>query len=103
CSSTSGASAGSEGGGAAVRMPTIFTGRERRADLFTAMVRGNRVTLLHDGAACLSAMLGAIESARREILFEMYWFASDRTGRRFAEALAAKARAGLRVCVIYDA
>lgn len=81
----------------------IFADREKAADLFSAMMRGNRVTLLHDGAACLSAMLDAIESARREILFEMYWFASDRTGRRFAEALAAKARAGVRVCVIYDA
>ncbi len=75
----------------------------RTANLFTAMVRGNRVTLLHDGAACLRAMLDAIERAEREILFEMYWFASDRTGHRFADALAAKARAGVRVCVIYDA
>ncbi len=75
----------------------------RTADLFTAMVRGNRVTLLHDGAACLRAILDSIERAEREILFEMYWFASDRTGHRFADALAAKARAGVRVCVIYDA
>jgi cardiolipin synthase A/B len=33
----------------------------------------------------------------------MYWFGSDNTGRRFAEALAEKAREGVRVCVIYDA
>lgn len=74
-----------------------------RADPFTAMVRGNRVTLLHDGAACLPAMLEAIEEARREVLLEMYWFGSDRTGRRFADALCAKAKAGVPVCVIYDA
>lgn len=67
------------------------------------MVRGNRVTLLHDGAACLGAMLDAIEEARHEILFEMYWFASDRTGRRFADALSRKAAQGIPVCVIYDA
>lgn len=73
------------------------------ADRFSAMVRGNRVTLLHDGAACLSAMLAAIEGAQSEVLFEMYWFASDRTGLRFADALSRKAREGLRVCVIYDA
>jgi len=64
---------------------------------------GNRVELLHDGAACLPAMLGAIAAAQREILLEMYWFGSDRTGRRFAEALAERARAGIRVCVTYDA
>lgn len=67
------------------------------------MVRGNRVTLLHDGAACLPAMLDAIEQAEHEILFEMYWFGSDRTGRRFATALQEGARRGVRVCVIYDA
>lgn len=83
-------------------MPILSPGPTAK-DLFTAMVRGNRVTLLHDGAACLPAMLSAIEEAEREILFEMYWFGSDRTGRRFASALAEKARAGVAVCVIYDA
>ncbi len=67
------------------------------------MVRGNRLTLLHDGAACLPAMLDAIESAKHEVLLEMYWFGSDRTGMRFALALAEKARQGVKVCVIYDA
>lgn len=63
----------------------------------------NRVELLHDGDACFSALLHAIEGARREILLEMYWFGSDATGRRFATALADKARAGVRVCITYDA
>lgn len=48
-------------------------------------------------------MMEAIESARQEILLEMYWFASDATGQRFARALEDKARAGVRVCVTYDA
>jgi cardiolipin synthase len=73
------------------------------ARLFSATVRGNRVTLLHDGDACLPAMLTAIDAARREVLFEMYWFGSDRTGQQFAEALSDKARDGVRVCVVYDA
>jgi len=64
---------------------------------------GNRVALLHDGAACLDAMLSAIVTARREILLEMYWFGSDRTGQRFAAALEEQARNGLFVCVTYDA
>jgi cardiolipin synthase len=68
-----------------------------------AMLGGNRVELLHGPESCLPAMMSAIESARQEILLEMYWFASDATGQAFARALEAKARAGLRVCVTYDA
>jgi cardiolipin synthase len=66
------------------------------------MIGGNRVELLHDGA-CLKAMLAAIKAAQHEILLEMYWFDSDATGQAFADALSDKARAGLRVCVTYDA
>jgi cardiolipin synthase len=65
--------------------------------------QGNRVRLLHDGAECLPAMLQAIAGASREILLEMYWFASDATGQSFATALEERARAGVRVCVTYDA
>lgn len=64
---------------------------------------GNHVQLLHDGAQCFPAMLDAIAGAQHEILLEMYWFGSDATGRRFADALGAKARSGVRVCVTYDA
>jgi cardiolipin synthase len=74
----------------------------RRASLLES-IPGNRVTLLHDGAQCLPAMLQAIGAASREILLEMYWFGSDATGRRFAAALIERARAGVRVCVSYDA
>jgi cardiolipin synthase len=61
------------------------------------------VKFLHDGSSCLPAMLDAIRGARHEILLEMYWFGSDATGRRFAAALADKAREGVRVCITYDA
>lgn len=66
-------------------------------------VGGHGVTLYHDGAEAFPAMLAAIRGATREILLEMYWFASDATGRRFADALAARARDGVRVCLIFDA
>lgn len=48
-------------------------------------------------------MLDAIRGARHEILLEMYWFGSDKTGRRFADALSDKASEGVRVCITYDA
>ena len=70
---------------------------------FEALVSGNRVTLLHDGEQAFPAMLEAIAEAEREILLEMYWFASDRVGQQFADALVAKAEAGVKVRVIYDA
>ena len=69
----------------------------------TLPVAGNRVALYHDGAACLAALMEGIQSARREILLEMYWFGSDATGQRFAAALRGKAEQGVRVCITYDA
>jgi cardiolipin synthase len=70
---------------------------------FHGSVPGNRVTLLHESERCLPALLAAIESAQLEVLLEMYWFGSDKWGRRFASALADRARQGVRVCVSYDA
>lgn len=68
-----------------------------------APVAGNTANFLHDGDECFPSMLAAIHEAREEILLEMYWFDSDSTGRRFADALSDRARAGVRVHVIYDA
>jgi cardiolipin synthase len=61
------------------------------------------VRLLRDGAQAFPAMLEAIGRATREVLLEMYWIGPDAVGERFRDALAARATAGVRVCVIYDA
>jgi cardiolipin synthase len=61
------------------------------------------VRLLRDGAQAFPAMLSAILRAKSEILLEMYWIGTDRIGERFREALAAKAKEGVTVRVIYDA
>ena len=63
---------------------------------------GNAVELLLDAEQNFPAWLAAIRAAERQILFEMYIFAPDDVGREFADALAAKAREGVRVCVLYD-
>jgi len=47
-------------------------------------------------------MLGAIDEAREQVLLEMYWFGSDRVGRRFADALVRARRRGVQVAVLYD-
>ena len=66
------------------------------------LVQGNRVRLLRDAAQNYPAWLDAIANARRFILFENYIIENDATGKRFVVALAARARAGVRVRVIYD-
>ncbi len=66
-------------------------------------MKGNCIRLLKDGVEVFPAMLSAIRQAEHEILLEMYWFADDRLGRRFAEALSERAQAGLKVLIIYDA
>ena len=63
----------------------------------------DEVCLLRDGREAFPAMLDAIATAEREVLLEMYWVSPDRVGLRFLDALVARARAGLRVRVIYDA
>lgn len=63
---------------------------------------GNRVRLLRDGQEAFPAMLQAIEAASHQILLEMYWFGSDRVGRRFAEALTRARARGVQVAVLYD-
>jgi cardiolipin synthase len=65
-------------------------------------VGGNRVTLLRDGRENYPAWLDAIGSAKRWVHFESYIIHDDEIGCRFAEALAARARAGVRVRVLYD-
>jgi cardiolipin synthase A/B len=66
-------------------------------------IPGNALRHLPDSAAALDAMLALIAGARRTVHFENYIIRSDRTGRRFAAALAEKSRAGVRVRVLYDA
>lgn len=67
-----------------------------------SLIGGNRVLLLEDGPANYAAWLAAIRSAERQIHFENYFIQEDETGRVFAEALAERARAGVRVRLIYD-
>lgn len=66
------------------------------------LIQGNRVRLLRDAAENYPAWLEAIDSARRNIHFESFIIHEDDVGLEFARALAAKARAGVRVRLIYD-
>ncbi len=66
------------------------------------LIDGNAVRVLRDGAENYPAWLDAIASAERFIHFDSYIVHDDRTGSLFAEALIARARAGVTVRVLYD-
>ena len=66
------------------------------------IVGGNTAKSLQNGAEIFPAMLGAIESAKVSINFETYIYWSGNIGQRFAEALAERARAGVKVNVLLD-
>lgn len=63
---------------------------------------GNQITLLANGDAFFPAMLESIQAARRSINFETFIYWQGRIGRRFAEALSGRARAGVDVRVLLD-
>ena len=64
---------------------------------------GNDVTFHADGPSAFSAMLAAIESARRHVHVEFFIFRHDRTGKRVLDALVAAAKRGVEVRLMVDA
>jgi cardiolipin synthase A/B len=83
------------------RMPLATdTPFERAAG--AALVPGNRVRLLRDAGENYPAWAEAIRAAERTIDFESYIVHDDDIGREFAGLLADRARAGVRVRLVYD-
>jgi cardiolipin synthase len=66
------------------------------------MVGGNAVELLVDGEATFESILAGIARAEHYVLFQFYMVHDDEIGRRARDALIERARAGLRVFVLYD-
>src|SRR5690242_12471061 len=66
------------------------------------LVEGNSVRLLIDARENYPAWLDAIAAAEHHINFESYIIHEDSAGWRFADALVAKARDGVRARLIYD-
>lgn len=67
------------------------------------LLQGNRVRPLHSGEEAYPAMLEAIEAAHSSVCLSTYIFDSDRTGRKFVDALRAAAARGVDVRVLVDA
>src|SRR4029077_18634760 len=65
-------------------------------------IAGNTARILIDSTENYPAWLSAIASARRTILFENYIIGGEELGCEFIAALAARARDGVSVRLIYD-
>ncbi len=63
---------------------------------------GNSITPCTDGASKMDMLLAEIARAERYIHIQYYIIAGDDTGRRLADALIGRARAGVAVRVLYD-
>ncbi len=63
---------------------------------------GNQVVLLEDGPKTYAAMLAAIKGAKHHVHLETYIFEADDIGMQFAAALSERAKAGVKVRVMYD-
>ena len=63
---------------------------------------GNKPTLLVDGEATFASIFEGIAKAETYILVQFYIIRDDRLGRQFADALIAKARAGVQIWLLYD-
>jgi cardiolipin synthase len=67
------------------------------------LMPGNRVQALVNGDQFFPDMLKAIAGAQKTITFETYIYWSGEVGARFTRALVERARAGVRVHVLFDA
>lgn len=76
--------------------------RVMSAMLGPALVNGNRTAALVNGDEIFPAMLEALRAARKTITFEMFIYWSGRIGKAFADALAERARSGVKVHVLLD-
>lgn len=86
---------------------SFLPGEQRLRDWLRQVPRApitelNRVGILTNADVTYEAMLEEIGKARDHIHFEFYTIRDDAIGRRFLEALIAKAKAGVAVRVIYD-
>ena len=76
--------------------------REMSVMLGPSVIQGNQVTALQNGVEIFAAMLEAIDGARVSVNFETYIYWSGEIGKKFADALSAKAREGIPVNVVID-
>lgn len=77
---------------------------ERAARLLGGLpfTRGNRLRLLIDGDETFARIFDCIRSARHSLCVNFFIVKNDRLGKRFQQALIERARAGVKVCFLFD-
>ena len=66
------------------------------------LTRGNRAQLLINGEATFDSILAGIAQAKDYALVQFYMFHDDGLGRQMQQALIERAKAGMRVYMLYD-
>ncbi|MEZ6048946.1 MAG: cardiolipin synthase [Planctomycetaceae bacterium] len=66
------------------------------------ITRFNSAELLIDGEATFDAIFEGIKAAEKYVLVQFYILRDDDLGTRLKDLLIEKARAGVRVCILYD-
>jgi cardiolipin synthase len=66
------------------------------------MTRANRAELLINGEATFDSILAGIARAKEYVLVQFYMFHDDGLGREMQQAMIERAKAGVRVYMLYD-
>ena len=80
--------------------PSVYQSVRRLANM--DLTHSNRAELLINGDATFDSILDGVAKARDYVLFQFYMFHDDKLGRQVQEALIERAKAGVRVYVLYD-
>jgi len=83
-------------GGKGEQLPTVLDG-------IFAPREGNQITLLPTGEDAFRTTMDSIEAAKESICITTFVLGNDSTGRAIVQALARKARDGVRVYLLLDA
>lgn len=66
------------------------------------LAEGNKITTLQNGDEIFPAMLETIRNARQTITIEQYIWSPGKVSSQFVEALAERARAGVKIHIVVD-
>ncbi len=80
--------------------PSVYQSVRRLAEM--ELTHSNHAQLLINGEATFSSILDGVAKAQQYVLFQFYMIHDDKLGREVQAALIERAKAGVRVYVLYD-
>jgi len=83
-----------------VEDPAFFSAAHALAN--PSSIKGNKITLMHNGDGIFPPMLEAIRNAKVSVNFEMFIFESGEIATQFIDALTERAQAGVQVRLLLD-